>query len=156
MPEVKPSEFPHLIDTLRYFVATRRFGVVDRLGFAQSADAVREAIYEAIRTVRAAKYAAERVKLRVKDKEFEVTCLELEKVEDGSCTDLEGVLVEGKPELKGARVCCIRDVMLPSEEELEKLFEILREDPEKGVSLAKEIAALAFSFPKKKDVKSGQ
>ncbi len=155
----RPQEFQGLISLLRFFAETGRFNVLDRMGLAQSPVAVREAVYEAIRTVRALERRQTRLTLRVKirrdgeeTRELTFDCLEYEEVEStGECLGVQGELVraEGAPGLsEGALVCCHPKPRVPGEEELERFFEAL--DSPWGLDLAKEVAALAFSFHSKK------
>lgn len=136
---------------LRFFVESRRLGIVDRVGLALSTSAVREAIYEALRTVRAlqSRRAIFTIKVR-EDKTITVSCCDYDEL-DGPCPGgLCGIAeaVEGPSEalkLRGKRVWCAICPELPNDEELSKFFKAL-EDPVKGLHLARMAAALALGW----------
>jgi len=151
------EEFSGIIGLLRFFADSGRVNVLDRLGFAQSPVAVREALYEAIRTARVLAADTVRVRIAVKTKDGE------EKVGEFACADydiaddekgLRGCMgvkgrVEGSSDPSrvppGKYICCYLPPKIPSEDELKRFFSILEEDPVKGLTLAKELASLAFT-----------
>ena len=146
-----PQEFRGIISLLRFFAESRRLGVVDRVGLALSPSAVKEAIYEALRTVRALQPRRATFTIKVReDKTLTVNCCDYDELEGpcpgGLCGTAEKV--EGPPEakkLQGKRIWCALCPELPSEEELSKFFEAL-EDPVGGLHLARMIAALALGW----------
>ena len=157
----RAEQFAKIISLLRFFAETGRFNVLDRIGMAQSPTAVREAIYEALRTVRALERRPARLKLGVevevkKDgekrretREVEVECLDYETVEEkAECRGIYGVVkdvLSGAPrDIIGRRVCCYLKPWIPDEVELGRFFEAL--EGEGGLELAKELAALAFAY----------
>ncbi len=146
-----PQEFRGIISLLRFFVESRRLGIVDRVGLALSASAVKEAIYEALRTVRALQPRRATFTIEVREgKTLTVNCCDYDELEGPCPGGLCGkaVRVEGPPEarkLQGKNVWCALCPELPNEEELSKFFEAL-EDPVRGLHLARMVAALALGW----------
>lgn len=159
------EEFKGLISMLKFFADSGRVNVLDRIGFSQSPTAVREAIYEAVRTIDVLSRNPLRVRIAVeassrkegeKEEAREVTleleCLDYEVVEDKSsllgCRGVTGKVIESSsPRVSpGSLICCYTRPLLPSQEELDKLFRLLDEDPMTGLNRAKEIASLAFAW----------
>ena len=148
------EEFRGLISLLGFFAASGRFSVVDRIGFAQSPESVRESIYEALRVVRALEQRPAVLRLRVKGREggeavVECECIDYERgVPENACRGVYGRVVEARGAAleAGEEVCCYTRPLIPSEEELSKLFKALDEDPTRGLSLARQIASLAMAW----------
>ena len=149
----RPEDFPGLIRVMRFFVESKRYNIVDRLGFAQSQLAVEQAIYEALRTIRVLRGRAVRVELGGVGREgrtLTLTCLEYSDDEDDvrTCMGVRGrvnrVISGPGEELAGRTICCVPDSGDVSEDELRRFFEEVRKG-EEGLLLAKEIAALAFA-----------
>lgn len=149
----KAEEFEGIIDTLRFFAESRRLGVIDRVGLALSTDAVREALYEALRTIRALEQRKATFKLVLGDKEYTVTCCDYDELEEGQvcpssiCGKVTSV-VSGGPGLQryiNKTVWCAPCPKIPDESELNRFFQAL-EDPIGGLKLAREVSALALSW----------
>ena len=150
-----PDRFRCLVETLKFFADSRRLGVVDRIGFAMAPEAVKEAIYEALRTIAALQPRAQTLEIGVKTREgtreYTARCCEVfEARAPGECSGIYGVVknvVKGDPSLAGKIVCCVPcPSCTPSREELEELFRILDTEPVKGLDLAREIASAAFAW----------
>lgn len=153
MGDCDPSGFRGIVSLLRFFAETGRYNVLDRIGFAQNPEAVEESIYEAIRTVRALERRAEMLKLKLDGDVREFECLEYEKIGPGApCNGVRGRLAERKGNLEeGSEVCCHTRPLIPGEDELGRFYRILHglEECEiDGLDLAKQLAALAFSYPR--------
>jgi len=163
-----PDKYQGIINMLRVFVATRRYGIVDRLGFAQSPEAAAMALYEGLRTLKAMLDKVEIITLRKipsskeksstksshqsqkKDEGEEKTysCIEVLTLKDtGYCIGIRGI---AKINDKEEEVCCVLSVGIPSEEEIKRFFAALHCDREKGLQLARQLASLAFAYPERK------
>lgn len=146
------EEFKGLISMLKFFADSGRVNILDRIGFAQSPVAVKEAIYEAMRIIDALSRSPVRVRVKVgpNDDERELECIEYEEMESerGVCRGVKGKVVKSSsPRIpEGSTICCYLKPMRPSQEELDKLFTLLNEDPLTGLNKAKEIASLAFAW----------
>lgn len=118
---------------------------------AMSPSAVKEAIYEALRTVRALEAKSVTVRLKVETRSGEETytfkCCEYgdpDKVCGGIAGVVEEVL-EGTGVRKGDRIACVKCPRIPDESELNKLFNTLDKTPLRGLELAKMLASKAFA-----------
>ncbi len=142
------EEFPGITSVLRFFAETRRFGVLDRIGMAMSPTAVKEAVYEALRTIKALEAKSVTVKLRVDgNRVYTFKCCEYGEP-DRVCGGVVGVVdevLEGSGVGRGSRIACIKCPRLPDESELKRFFEILDKTPLKGLELAKMLASKAFA-----------
>ena len=151
------QDFKGIIDTLRFFAESRRLGVVDRVGLALSTDAVREALYEALRTIKALEQRKVTFKLKSGEREFEVTCCEYDELEEGQACPSStcGKVVElvsgdlTARKYRGKTVWCSPCPRIPDEEELNRFFQAL-EDPFHGLRLAREVSALALSWRRRR------
>ena len=135
-----------LVDVLRFFVRTRSYTVVDRLGFALSPDVAREALTEALRVLRSLRGSA----LVVESGGREVVCCEWDTPEDGRCPyGYEGVkvdgVVRGPGDLKGM-VCCVRCPPEPPEDVVAKAFECIG-DAREWREFTRTLVARALSRP---------
>lgn len=154
------ADYPGLVSLLRFFAESGRVNVLDRLGFAQSPVAVREAIYEALRTARVLSSNAVRARIKVKrfregktvEEELETVCADYsvgDSPEDvAGCMAIRGVVTWSEAPSRippGKWACCTPPPRIPGEDELKRFFSILEEDPVKGLTLAKELASLAFA-----------
>ena len=150
-----PGRFRCLIETLKFFADSRRLGVVDRIGFAMAPEAVKEAVYEALRTIAALQPRAPTLEIGVETREgtrvYTARCCDYFEVRaPGECGGIYGVVkrvLHGDPGLVGKAICCVPcPSCTPGREELEELFRLLDTEPVKGLDLAKEIASEAFAW----------
>lgn len=149
----RADEFEGIIDMLRFFAESRRLGVIDRVGLALSTDAIREALYEALRTIRALEQRRATFKLRLDDKEYTITCCDYDELEEGQvcpssiCGRVDDVISRdpGLQRYRNKTIWCARCPKIPDESELIKFFRVL-EDPITGLKLAREVSALALSW----------
>ena len=154
------ADYPGLVSLLRFFAESGRVNVLDRLGFAQSPVAVREAIYEALRTARVLSANAVRVRVKVQkyregrpvEEEVETVCADYNvgdsRDDVAECMAIIGRVTWSEAPSRippGKWVCCTPPPRIPGEDELKRFFSILEEDPVKGLVLAKELASLAFA-----------
>ncbi len=146
---LNPQDFRRIISLLRFFAESRKLGILDRIGLALSTSAVREAIYEALRTVKALQLRRATFTIKIReDKTITVNCCDYDKLEGPCLGGLCGIAeaIEGPPEvlkLQKKRVWCAICPEVPDEKELSKFFEVL-EDPIRGLYLAQITAALAL------------
>jgi len=118
---------------------------------AMSPSAVKEALYEALRTVRALEAKSVTVKMRVKTRSGEETytfkCCEYGEP-DKVCGGVVGVVeevLEGTGVKEGDTIACVKCPRIPDESELNRLFEALDKTPLRGLELAKMLASKAFA-----------
>lgn len=151
------SRFSDLIDLLGFFAVRGKYGVLDRIGYAQSPEPIVTAVYEALRTVNAMAAKPRRVRGRVAKREGEGEAVELACIDYDVFDSKEDLLdsCNGRPLVVGQEearkfdgknfVCCYTKPRIPDSKNLEEFFRCLKR-PE-GVSLAKQVAALAFAYP---------
>ncbi len=143
------NKFEKIINLLRFFAESRRLGIVDRIGLALSQESVREAIYEALRTIKALESRKITVVLEASGKEYSLTCCDYGKMENNVC--VSGICGEVKKVVSGTgvnigdKIWCARCPKIPDEEELTMFFESIS-DPLEGLRVAREVASLAMSY----------
>jgi len=143
------ERFPGVISLLRFFAESGNYGVVDRVANSLSTEAVVQAIYDALRTVRAQSARAVKLKIKSNGESYTITCVDygiLEREDPRYRLAIKGVVEEGPSELIGKRVYCIPMPRIPSEEELESFFKAVEEE---GIEVARAVAALALGFRSK-------
>jgi len=144
-------EYGEIVDFLRFFVKTRNYSLVDRIGLASSPRMVIAALYEALRlanVVRSRKYKPFRIE--VDGREFVVhdACV-VEKAPSRYEPDIEGRLLEPVGDLsKGTKVHVILCPRIPEKGVIDAFVNEVSEG-ERGMDLARKVAALslASSFP---------
>jgi len=164
------EKYAGIIDMLRFFVVTYRYGIVDRIANALSPDAVEVALYDCVRIVKSAyqnRVSAvikvvekKRVKKEKKEEKKEEKKREgqaeqeyeeqtIEKTYSVVCCEYDeregpGIVGEfidcDKPDLKGKRGYCVPCPQRPSEEELQSFINEVKSD----LSIAREVAILAY------------
>lgn len=157
-----PSKFEGIVGLLGFFARRGKYGVLDRIGHAQSPEPVITAIYEAMRTVNALAARPTRVRGRHarKGEEVGLTCIDYDTFNTKEdlldyCQSWPVIVdPEQAKRLGGEFVCCYTKPRMPTDEELREFFRCLK-TPE-GVSLAKQLATLAFAPPERRREESGE
>ena len=118
-----------LVDVLRFFVQTRSFNLVDRLGFALNPHVAKEALTEALRILKSLRGSALVLKVKEdEDKVREVVCCEWDTPGRGRCPYgyemiKEADVVQGPRDL--SIVCCVRCPREPSEDVVNEAMKCL-------------------------------
>ena len=133
-----------VVSLLRAFAQMGVYGPLDRMAGALTADAVENALYDALRSMNAYMRQAVRVKFKGKEKPILIIDWTPELGDVRYALAEEGEVEEGPEELKGKKLRFVRAPYLPSEEELRSFIDKVREGIE-GLRLARELALKALS-----------
>lgn len=153
LSETNVEEFKCLIELLKYFVRSRRYGIVDRIATALSAESILQALYEAVRSIESARDRAIKATIKVETREgikrYTVTCCDYGEGEGPGITGtFEESSEKGLIKKKGYCVPC--PICIPEEVEINKFIEIVRSGVE-GLSIAKKVAILAYTKKSEKE-----
>ncbi len=130
--------FDNIIKTIKYFIDTKRYGVVDRMALAMSPESVETALYDMLRLIDSLEARSIRVKIKVKDKDYEVKCCEYgDKLGYG----IHGLVLDAEREdLNGKNIYCMPCPPRPSVSEITSFLETVNKDP----SIARKLVIKAF------------
>ena len=154
---IRRTDFEEIVDFLSFFVKTRNYSIVDRIGLASSPRMVIAALYEAMRLANVVRSRRiEPFKLEVDGRELLVTdaCI-VEPAPTRYEPDIEGKLLQRVGDIPfGVRVHVIRCPRIPSKEVVEAFIEeISRGD--RGMDTARKVASLALASPGRESGSSG-
>ena len=148
-----PGEFKGLISLLGFYSKTGNLGLIDRIGLALSPEQVIDAVYDAMRAMKALKSRQIVVVIKYKtskgeEKEALFKCCEYSEDIDEYPEGVKGVVtkvIEGDASLVNKNISCVSCPLIPSEDELNNFYKLIREKPNEGLRLAKEIATIALA-----------
>ena len=141
------AEYGEIVEFLRFFVKTRNYSLVDRIGLASSPRMVIAALYEALRlanVVKSRKYDSFKIEVDGRELEVHDACV-VEKAPSRYDPDIEGKLLDRVGDLsKGTKVHVILCPKIPKKDVLDKFLDEISKG-ERGMDLAREVAALALA-----------
>ncbi len=118
------------VDVLRFIAKTRRYSILDRLGFTLDPRVAEESIEEALRLARTSIDSALVAEVKRDSGTETISCCDYERPEGGLCPPgYEKVSVErvvsGPREYEKTVLCCARCPRLPSDEVMRKVIECI-------------------------------
>lgn len=144
------EKYSNLIDLIRYFVRTHRYGVLDRMALAMGPESIQAALYDMLRLVNSLSNRSIKIKLQVvKDKEVKeyspITCCEYGK---DLGYGIKGTVVEvyepksRESEYKNETIYCVPCPSIPSESEIKEFLGEVEKDP----SFARRIVLVSYGY----------
>ncbi len=129
-----------IIEVLRFFVNSQRYGIIDRLAFALSPESVDQSIYEALRILKSLEARSIHARIKTQKNEYTLRCCDYG---EGRGPGINGVFIEAdEASLKGKQGYCVPcPSCYPDEDELRGFLEDVRRD----IGLARIVAALAYT-----------
>jgi len=136
------DKYSKIVDVVKYFIDSKRYGVVDRMALAMNSESVEVALYDMLRLIDSLMSRSVVVRLKSGEKEYTLRCCEIgDKLGYGVHGAITKV-IEGETGYKeGDKVYCMPCPRnWPTKDEINRFLQAIAEDP----FLARKIVLLAF------------
>ncbi len=137
------DQYRNIIGLVKYFIDTKRYGVVDRMALAMGPESVEIALYDMLRLVDSLRGRSSVVKIKGGGKTYQVRCCEIGRDLGYGIHGVVEEIIEGAPGVSiGDEVYCAPCPPRPSIDELKSFLEKVKQDP----SFARKIAIASFGY----------
>ncbi len=138
------NEVPkNIVKLLKFFIDTKRYGLVDRMALALSPESVETALYDMLRLVDSLEQR--RIVVRIvadKDKEYTISCCEYSEELGYGIRGVVKEVIQGPGELVDKSIYCAPCPPKPTRTELIDFLRKVHED----ITIARKASILAFGL----------